>query len=435
MSQVHPSRSVPVVTTADAPDREGTFVARVLVLNAGSSSLKWTVLDAASAAVQLQDAVTWEGIEGGRYERELRAVLSTSPKVRDGSMLGTEVRTNVYARLPTPAEWDELDRLRRQAVGRVSQRAHLILLSAQHHSVPALATLFALQPATVRYWIHRFDRLGPAGLADAPRSGRPRKVSPVVTAALHDLLPRDPHATGFLATCWTVAMLSLVLLQTLGVALSASTLRRGLHRLGLSWRRPRLAMPRTVDPAKAAKQWRIVEAVVTAAPETAILYADESRIQLLPLVRAMWQWVGQQLRIPTPGSNVTRTIFGALNIESGQWTYLVRPRARSGDFLAFLEHLLVAHPGCPLLLIVDNFSSHKAALVQEWLRGHPRVQLHYLPTYCSHLNPVEGIWRHLKQTVAPNRLYGSMGLLLDTLTAFFATMTPEQALTWAGHDA
>jgi transposase len=341
----------------------------------------------------------------------------------------------IYARLPTPTEWDELARLRRQAVGRVSQRAHLILLSAQHHSVPELAGLFALQPATIRYWIHRFDRLGPAGLDDAPRSGRPRKVSPAVTARLQDLLPRDPRDAGFLATCWTVAMLSLVLVQTLGVTLSARTLRRGRHRLGLGWRRPRLTMPRKTDPAKAAKQWAMVEAVVSAAPETAIRYADEARIQLLPLARAMWQWVGQQRRIPTPGTNLTQTVFGALNIASGPWTYLIRPRARSEDFLAFLEHLVTAHPTGPLLLIVDNFSSHKAGCVKEWLAAHPRLHLYYLPTSCSQLNPVEGIWRHLKQIVAPNRLYGSMALLLETVHTFFAAMTPERALTWAGQKA
>jgi len=276
------------------------------------------------------------------------------------------------ARLPTPTEWDELERLRRQAVGRVSQRAHLILLSAQHHPIPELAALFALQPATVRYWIHRFNRLGPPGLNDAPRSGRPRTVSPAVTARLQDLLPHDPRDAGFLATCWTVAMLSLVLVRTLGVSRGARTLRRGLHRLGRSWRRPRLIMPRTADPAKAAKQWAIVEAAVTAAPETAILYADETRIQLLPLVRAMRQWIGQQRRTPTPGSNVSRTIFGALDIGTGQWTYLVRPRARTEDFLAFLEHLVTVHPDCSLLLIVDNFSCHKAGLVTAWLADHPR---------------------------------------------------------------
>jgi transposase len=200
--------------------------------------------------------------------------------------------------------------------------------------------------------------------------------------------------------------------------------------LGLRWGRPRLAMPAKVDPEKAQKQWKIAKAAVEAPPEAAILYADESRIQLLPLIRAMWHWAGQQVRVPTPGSNKTRALFGALNIRTGQWTYLVRERIRKEDFVAFLEHLLIVYPSHPIILIVDNYSSHTAHLVRDWLEAHPRLQLYYLPTYCSHLNPVEDIWLRLKNHVSANRLYGSMKILLETVEAFFHDMTPEKALTW-----
>ena len=190
-------------------------------------------------------------------------------------------------------------------------------------------------------------------------------------------------------------------------------------------------MPTKVDPDKAAKQWAIVQAVINAPPETVVLYADESRLQLLPLLRAMWHWVGQQIRVPTPGTNITRTVFGALNIRSGQWSYLVRNHLYTEDFLAFLEHLLTVYPNVPIILIVDNFSSHTAHAVGDWLSEHRRLRLLYLPTYCSHLNPVETIWLRLKDQVAANRLYASMTLLVETVDQFFQRMTPHQALQWA----
>jgi transposase len=337
----------------------------------------------------------------------------------------------IYARQPSEEERLELKRLTRQAVGRVSQRAQMIMLSAQRHTVPKLATLFAMSRATVRFWIRRFNAHGPAGLYDAPRRGRPRKGGPPVLEAIVTKLEDDPRHAGYLATFWTVAMLGMVLVHQLGVRLSTSTLRGALHRLGLRWGRPRLAMPLKVDPDKASKQWVMAKAVVEAGPEAAFVYADESRLQLLPLIRAMWHWVGQQIRIPTPGTNVTRALFGALNMRTGRWVYLVRERMRTDDFLAFLEHLLSAYPQGPILLMVDNFSSHTAHAVGTWLAVHPRLHLYYLPKYCSHLNPVERIWRQLKNTLAANRLYGSMQLLLQMVEAFFTAMTPEQALTWA----
>jgi transposase len=236
-----------------------------------------------------------------------------------------------------------------------------------------------------------------------------------------------PRHAGYLATCWTVAMLSLALLHRLGVQLSSSALRRTLQHLGLRWRRPRLTMPPQGDPEKARKQWLMAKAVVEVGPEAAILYADESRLHLLPLRRAMWQWAGQQVRGPTPGTNSTRALCGALHSRTGRWVYLVRERMRTADFLAFLEHLLVAYPTGPILLIVDNFSRHTAHAGTAWLPAHPRWHLRYLPKYCSHLNPVERIWLRLKNPVAANRFYGAMHLRWETVDAFFTAMTSEHA--------
>jgi transposase len=253
---------------------------------------------------------------------------------------------------------------------------------------------------------------------------------PPGTGGKGPLLENDPQHAGYLATFWTVAMVGAALGRQLGRWVSPSALRGALYGLGLRRRRPRLAMPLKVDPEKAHKQWVMAKAAPEAGPAAAILYGDESRVQLLPLIRAMWCWVGQQLRIPTPGTNVSRALFGALNIRTGRWVYLVRARMRTADFLAFLEHVLVAYPDGPILFVVDNFSSHTARAVSAWRDVHPRLQLLYLPKYGSHLNPVERIWLQLKNTLAANRLYGSMRLLVETVETFFTAMTPEQALTW-----
>ena len=338
----------------------------------------------------------------------------------------------LYARQPTDAEYQELKRMIRQEVGRVSQRAHMILLSVRRRSVPEIADWFDVCPSTVRFWIRRFDSAGPSGLYDQERSGRPPKLTPPTIDTLTQMLQRDPQEEGYQATFWTVAMLVLALANRLKVTVSQSALRETLHGLGLRWGRPRLGMPTKVDPEKAQKQWTITKAIVEAPADAAIVYADESRIQRLPLVRAMWHWVGQQIRVPTPGTNDTRSLFGALNIRTGQWTYLIREHMRKEDFVAFLEHLLLTYPYGPILLIVDNYSSHTAHIVHDWLERNPRLQLYYLPKYCSHLNPVEGIWLQLKNKIAANRLYGSMKLLLDTVEAFFAEMTPARSLAWAG---
>ena len=337
----------------------------------------------------------------------------------------------IYAKQPTDQERQELERMVRQEVGRVSQRARMVLLSIRHKKVPEIADIFEVSRATVRFWLHRFNQLGPSGLYDEPRSGRPRKITQEVKDTIQQIMQTSPEQEGFQATFWTVAMVVSALTMKVKGQFSLSAIRRVLHQIDLRWGRPRLAMPDKVDPQKAQKQWELVKAVVEAPPEAAILYGDESRLQLLPLIRAMWHWVGQQVRIPTPGTNVSRALFGALNIRTGHWTYLVRERMRQDDFIAFLEHLLVVYPDVPIILIVDNYSSHTARSVRDWLATQDRLRLYFLPKYCSHLNPVEGIWLRLKERIAANRLYGSMQVLLQAVETFFSEMSPQCALAWA----
>jgi transposase len=124
----------------------------------------------------------------------------------------------IYVRDPEDDELTELKHMTRHAVGRVSQRAQLVLLSAQHRSVPELALIFDLHPVSVRFWLRRFDRDGPSGLYDAPRSGRPREMDHDNDQRLVRLLAQDPQAVPPMEVTmtWTVAMLTLALILRTG---------------------------------------------------------------------------------------------------------------------------------------------------------------------------------------------------------------------------
>ena len=56
----------------------------------------------------------------------------------------------------------------------------------------------------------------------------------------------------------------------------------------------------------------------------------------------MWQRIGTQVHLPTPGQNAKRPIFGGLDVRTGQWFYRLTDHKRSIDFIAFLTDLLAA---------------------------------------------------------------------------------------------
>ncbi len=321
-----------------------------------------------------------------------------------------------------------LQGLRRRAVGRVSQRAHMVLLSARGYAVPQIAEIFEVGEDTVRHWLHRYQAAGVAGLDDHPRPGRPprdRLARQIVDAQAS----QSPAASGLVQGCWTAGFLAAFLAARFRLRLSAASVRRYLHAAGWRWARPRLAPAthappgqRKVDAAAAVKLTLIARALQAAAP---VLYLDESELQLLPVIRARWM-KGPRQRIPTPGQNAKRAVFGALDARSGRLHYAFQARKLAAHFVAFLEQLAQAYPAGEVILVLDNVSTHDAKVVRRWLAqpAHARFRMLWLPKYSAHEpNPIERVWGLMKDAVAANRLHGRIDELVATAERFLATTT------------
>jgi transposase len=314
----------------------------------------------------------------------------------------------------------------RQAIGRVSERARMVRLSAQGHSAPEIARLMECHPASVRHWLKAYQGQGIIGLYDAPRSGRPPKEK-LLTGVVQAQASQSPPCYGYVQTCWTVVLLLTHLCQHFRLRLSATSVRQALHRAGFRWTRPQWALPRKADPQAEAKRARLDE--VLADEQAVILAADECDVSLLAVIRAMWQRKGQQRRIATPGTNAKRGVFGGLNLRGGQWHYHLTEHKRGTDFIAFLASLLTAYPVSAIYVIVDNASIHTSHAVRRWLAQNTRLQLVYLPTYSGHqLNPVEKVWGVLKNHIAANRSFQSLVELDRAIRRHFASFTCADGL-------
>jgi hypothetical protein len=93
---------------------------------------------------------------------------------------------------------DALEQVRRRAVGRVSQRAHMVLLSARGYTVEQIAAIFGVGEDVVRQWLHRYERQGPHGLKHASAGG-PRSLAVIV-----DPGEQPPGNNGLVQGGWTV---------------------------------------------------------------------------------------------------------------------------------------------------------------------------------------------------------------------------------------
>jgi transposase len=69
------------------------------------------------------------------------------------------------------------------------------------------------------------------------------------------------------------------------------------------------------------------------------------------------------------------------------------------EVCAFLRELL-RHLRGPLIVLLDNSSTHKGNPIAQLQRRHPRLHVEYFPSYAPELNPDEGIWSLAKRELA-----------------------------------
>ena len=65
----------------------------------------------------------------------------------------------------------------------------------------------------------------------------------------------------------------------------------------------------------------------------------------------------------------------------------------------YLRELLRLLRG-PVILLLDNSSTHKGKAIEQFLDKHPRLRIAYFPSYAPQLNPDEGVWSLAKRELA-----------------------------------
>lgn len=160
------------------------------------------------------------------------------------------------------------------------------------------------------------------------------------------------------------------------------------------------------------------------------MFLDETILTETPPLRATWALQGQQARVAITGNRDKRILFGALNPKTGRLVLMGARRWTQETFQAFLRQVRRCWRGWRLVLFLDRGSPHKARRSQALARTLA-IQERWLPRACPELNPVEGLWRHLKQEVLANTV-APMDQLLAEAQEYLLTLSPSQRLSRAG---
>ena len=129
-----------------------------------------------------------------------------------------------------------------------------------------------------------------------------------------------------------------------------------------------------------------------------LLFGDEASFPQWGTLTYTWARRGQQPKVKTCGKRKGSKVFGLLDSFTGHFFYQGQDgRLHSAAYMTFLTRVL-AQTTQPIILMQDGAKYHTSAETKAFFAQQTaRLQIVQLPTYAPDYNPIEKLWKKIKQ--------------------------------------
>ncbi|MCW5698771.1 MAG: IS630 family transposase [Rhodospirillales bacterium] len=302
---------------------------------------------------------------------------------------------------------------------RVARRANAIVLLNDGWSCEAVAKALLVDDDTVRGWYRSYES---GGLEELERFGHEGSSCRLTEEEQADLtswvtatLPCDSKSIG----AWIE--------ERFGLSYSHAGLIALLHRLGLEYRKPK-AVSSKLDEAEQQDFIKDYNALLNGlGDDEAVMFADA--VHPTHGARPVGCWAPKETKVAVDQTSGRQrlNIHGAIDLETGKTRMLDVLTVNAMSTIALLMAIEAQYPTMRLIhVFVDNARYHNAKIVREWLAEEGRrIKLHFVPSYCPHLNPIERLWGLMHKTLTHNRCYATFDEFRDAMLGFLKEEVPR----------
>lgn len=310
-------------------------------------------------------------------------------------------------------------------------RARIVLLAADDMKNVDIAARVGICVDVVSRWRKRFCAEGIAGLADRPRSGRPRRFGSAVVAGIKALACEPPEQRQVPLSRWSSAELAgQAVREGLVAAISSSTVRRWLHADAIKpWRYRSWIFPR--DPDFAAKAARVLDLYarvwdgVPLGPDDYVISADE-KSQLQALHRCHPGRAGGPGHVAQVEFEYERAgtlaYMGAYDVHRAHLIGSVADKTGIVPFMRLAAKVMTTEPYASarrVYWVLDNGSSHNGQRsIDRMNEAWPTARLVHLPIHASWLNQIEIVFSIIQRKVIKPADFVDLDALADRLRRF-----------------
>lgn len=150
-------------------------------------------------------------------------------------------------------------------------------------------------------------------------------------------------------------------------------------------------------------------------------------------VQPAYGWIKKGIRkeIPANSGRSRLNLTGAVDVISHKVIVQTDKTLNAEATISFFRRVETAYPDKNKIhIFCDNARYYKNLLVQGYLKTS-KIVLHFLPPYSPNLNPIERLWKWMKEKVIYNTYYPEFEEFASAIMGFFSLLssfTPDSEL-------
>jgi transposase len=209
-----------------------------------------------------------------------------------------------------------------------------------------------------------------------------------------------------------------------GIWYSRSGLNAWLLRHGFVYKEP-LKVPGKLD---LEKQMEFIEKYeelkANLAKDEEIYFLDAVHPDFQSQAVCGWILKAETKTLPTTNKQFRLHFVGALDLQKMQIITHEYETINAENTIEFLKNLEKHSNASKIHVICDNGRANKNKALQEYLKTS-KIEIHYLPPYSPNLNPIERLWKIMRERKTYNKCYENFAEFGTAIRSFFFEEIPK----------
>lgn len=309
---------------------------------------------------------------------------------------------------------------KRERDGRIRDRIKAVLLYDKGWSIPAIAEALLISEDAIREHIAEYRE---------SKKLKPESGGSTEKLSIEQSTQLEEHLKNY--TYLYVKDITAHVKTTFSVAYSVPGMRNWLQRHGFSYKKPALV------PGKADKQQQM-EWLIEYEKLKQNLPKDETigfidGVHPTHNVQTAYGWIkkGMRKEIPANTGRSRLNLSGVVDVIDHKVLVQEDEMLNAEATISFLRKIEKAYPTkTKIHIFCDNARYYRNKSVTKYIKDS-KIKLHFLPPYSPNLNPIERLWKWMKERVLYNTYYSEFEDFRSSVLGFFtvlSTLDPESVL-------